>query len=213
MNTWLIPMRYYGPQRNAKKLALTRPEITARYRARHPERARACVDRYQAKNRDKVHASTRRWQSNNPEKVRAYRIQYAQENVDRLNALRDKWKTANPEKHRAAINNWEQHNRDKVRSAALRWIKANKPACAAAQARRRARKLCATPVWLTEANHIAMKSLYAEAARLTKQCGEDFHVDHIVPLRGRTVCGLHVPWNLQILRGVENMSKNNREVF
>lgn len=70
-------------------------------------------------------------------------------------------------------------------------------------ARRKARKLNATPKWLTEAQIVYMKAFYA-------LCPDGHHVDHIVPLQGKTVCGLHVPWNLQILTTEENLSKGNK---
>lgn len=75
------------------------------------------------------------------------------------------------------------------------------------EARRRARKRQAMPIW---ADQVRIKQIYCEAKRRIKETGESWHVDHIIPLAGKRVCGLHVPENLQIIPGPDNMKKSNK---
>jgi 5-methylcytosine-specific restriction endonuclease McrA len=77
-------------------------------------------------------------------------------------------------------------------------------------AKRRAAKLEATPPWLTAEQFAKIEAVYAEAKRLEVADGVKRHVDHIYPLQGKTVCGLHVPWNLQILTSAANLRKSNK---
>lgn len=85
-----------------------------------------------------------------------------------------------------------------------KYKKANRGRMNEDTARYRARKIRATPRWLTAIQIEEMKAIY------TKGVTTGLTVDHIIPLRGKTVCGLHVPWNLQLLTRSENSKKNNQ---
>lgn len=86
----------------------------------------------------------------------------------------------------------------------------NKHIVNASSAKRRACELKRTPTWLTDFDKLKIKCIYSIAAMLTRENKEPWHVDHILPLQGKIVSGLHVPSNLQVLRGVENCSKGNK---
>jgi 5-methylcytosine-specific restriction endonuclease McrA len=69
----------------------------------------------------------------------------------------------------------------------------------------------AIPPWLTDEQREAMQWFYDEARRLAKETGISHVVDHIHPLNGAHSCGLHVPWNLQVLTDAANKRKRFRE--
>lgn len=87
------------------------------------------------------------------------------------------------------------------------WCTANRDKRTATSAKRRAKKLQATPSW---ADHEAISAVYSEAQRLQALLGVPLHVDHVVPLQGELVCGLHVETNLQIIPATLNRKKSNK---
>lgn len=89
----------------------------------------------------------------------------------------------NTESQRIHKRNWKSRNKDLVN---------------ASTAKRRASKLNATPKWLNSGHKAEIEGLYLYA-QIFSQIGEQLHVDHIVPLQGENVCGLHAPWNLQVI--------------
>jgi hypothetical protein len=99
------------------------------------------------------------------------------------------WRKQNTEREKERLRLWAQENRGRMRAK-----------CAA----RRARKNMATPAWADEA---AIRAIYEECARLIDETGVRYEVDHIIPLKGETVCGLHVHQNLRIVTQLENRQK------
>ena len=77
---------------------------------------------------------------------------------------------------------------------------------------RRRRFRQATPKWLTAEQKLEIRLKYRLAIELSRRTGVRHAVDHIVPLQGENVCGLHVPWNLEVLTQDENLKKSNKHV-
>ena len=67
----------------------------------------------------------------------------------------------------------------------------------------------AVPNWLTLEQKKEIRKLHLKQRQIRDTQNKEYHIDHIVPLNGETVCGLHVPWNLQLIPEKENLSKSN----
>lgn len=85
----------------------------------------------------------------------------------------------------------------------ITWVRAD------TKARRRKHRE-ATPPWITKKQKSDIRSIYQIAITMTKTTGEQYVVDHIIPLRSEVVCGLHVPWNLRVITQTENLQKSNK---
>jgi hypothetical protein len=106
------------------------------------------------------------------------------------------------------VRAYYRNNPERQRDASIRWLaNGGKVKRAAAEAKRRAAKLNATPTW---ADKNLIEEFYLAADFLGMVTGIWHHVDHVVPIQGETVCGLHWEGNLQVLTGPENCSKSNR---
>lgn len=176
-------------------------EISAKYKARDP-------DLYAAKSREYTAAWRKRnpdkaveWRKNNRERDRENSRAWRAKNRDKIAEYQDRYCKKNPELVRAKSRKWRERNPGYNAEAWQRWYRENKHRSVAKDMRRKAAKLRATPAW---ADHELIELVYAEA-RQRGLC-----VDHIIPLRGKNVCGLHVHYNLQLLSHSVNASKGNR---
>jgi hypothetical protein len=116
----------------------------------------------------------------------------------------------NLDKARDARRRHQQAHREEYRRRNSAYDKLHKPERAARENFRRAQKLLATPKWLTQAQKDEMIQLYKLREQLSLEKGIIYHVDHIYPLISKDVCGLHVPWNLQVIPATDNLKKSNR---
>jgi len=136
------------------------------------------------------------------ERKRAYdRERYQQRKADTVE--REKIRASQNESNRKRRANPVTHQAERKRERELMKDPPRLAKKAARNKLRRESKRRATPAWISPRQVRQMEAFY-----LTRPVG--WHVDHIVPLRGENVCGLHVPWNLQHLPSTDNMQKGNR---
>jgi hypothetical protein len=130
---------------------------------------------------------------------------------NRRRALR--WARTNLEKKREIYRKWRTSNIELARSisrkSVAQWRRRNLDITAEQSARYKSIVRRASPKWLNKSQKMEMVNFYREARRISKETGIMHHVDHIFPLQAKTCCGLHVPWNMQVLVGSDNIRKRN----
>ena len=134
--------------------------------------------------------------------------EWYERNKERAKESARQWALANPEKARQSKTKWRQENLKLHNAINREWFANNKDKRASYQAKRKATILQRTPKWDSEAHLIQAK--YQLANMLTRETGKPHHVDHIIPLQGKKVCGLHVFSNLRVILGEENIKKSNK---
>ena len=138
-----------------------------------------------------------------------YRRQVAQ---DSDYSLKKYW--ADVDRSRELNRLYYQKDRKNRIQKAVAYAKANPAKANATKKKYKLAKRNACPPWVYSSSELCeqIRYFYEEASRLAELTGVSYHVDHIVPLQGEAICGLHVPWNLQVLTASENCSKQNRLV-
>ena len=165
--------------------------------------------------KEKKRKASKLYRLNNKEKITTYNKKYYSKNKEHCLMVIKQWRLKNKERIKETNRLYNLNNKFKVKEMArlyllnnrekrketVRLTRLNNPHTQKAiTAKRRALKLKATPKF---ANLNKIKEIY-------KNCPKGYVVDHIVPLQGKVVCGLHVEWNLQYLTPLQNSSKSNK---
>jgi hypothetical protein len=135
---------------------------------------------YNSMNKEKVSEKGKRYRKENAEKISVQRAIHRVKNKDRLTQYAKNYRKNNSGKRNART------------------------------AKRRACKRQATPKWLTTDHWKQIEIFYVKAVEITKNTGIPHEVDHIIPLQGKNVKGLHVPWNLRVITRTENRKKSKK---
>lgn len=200
----------WGKQRPGKLKAQCRACLAGRKREWH------------ARNAERAHQSNREWLQQNRERRKAYRKNYRVEwyqqnrsaakesnrayylaNSAGIRARVKAYYDANPESVAARSREYYQLRADAIKGRVRRWAANNPGKCAEYRARRRSAQ--ALSPW---ASQEAVAAVYRLAREMTRETGVRHAVDHIYPLKGRQVCGLHCEANLRVVTEAENSRKS-----
>lgn len=152
-------------------------------------------------------ASSTKWIHENREKYNKRIRDDRAKNPDKYKAWSKAYQESDPEHFRRVKNAWVENNKEKRAVISKKYAASHAEKILASVRKRQSKKLQAFPLWADEKR---IRDIYAQAKAMMALTGEPYDVDHIVPLQGKTVCGLHCEANLQVIPRSDNRKKSNR---
>jgi hypothetical protein len=168
---------------------------------------------YQDANKEKAVDRVREWRIANPKKYKEQQIRYVKNHPDIIASKQKRWREAHIDevrvKDRVHAQVFRNANKELIKIRKKTYAQNNTDIINTNVAKRKAAKLQRIPKWTTETDLWMIKEIYALSALRTKLTGVLWHVDHILPLQGEIVSGLHTPFNMQVIPAIENIKKSN----
>ena len=166
-----------------------------------------------AENKEAVLAVCKVWRENNKERKQENSKKWYAANRSKVIENTRRWREQDPQRARLLnqtvyLKNWER-NRERNR----KWAKENSHSERALKAEKRALKRKASPLWSRDLTRFVFEEACDKAKMLEALTGFKWHVDHVVPIKGVNVVGLHVWYNLQLLPAALNLFKGNKLMF
>ena len=170
-------------------LAARRREYMREWAQKNPEVKKERAAEWYEKKREEIIERVRANYYKDIEKSRQRARDYAETHRDEARLRVRKWSEANPERKRENDKAWTEANRARSHSLKAKYRAARRQAC---------------PPWVDDAHMARIHEVYRLRREISERTGVVHEVDHIVPLQGKTVCGLHVWWNLRVIPREEN---------
>lgn len=149
-------------------------------------------------NREIMRKSWIKFKRNNPEKIKETSRRYRLEQPERVLESKMRYRSSGSEVERMGTRRWRANNPEKV---------------SALNARSRLIRKRAIPVWFSEWDQFVIEEAFNLSFKREDETGFKWHVDHMIPIVGQSVCGLHCADNIQVIPAVMNMSKNNKFIL
>lgn len=162
------------------------------------EKLKKSKSEFYFKNKEKINFKSKKYYLENSEKIKAKSKEYYNNKLDYIKKYNQTPERKLKQNERAK-RYYDNHTED-VKKKALKYAKDHPELFRARNAKREAQKRLRFPKW---ASGIMIEFIY-------KMCSEGYDVDHIIPLQGKNISGLHVPWNLQYLLSKDNRQKSNK---
>ncbi len=164
---------------------------------------------YREANKEKLKQQSKLYRQNNPEKVKEWK--YAWQKTERGREYNRKiskeWYHAG--KTQESLKKYREANKEKTAARGKAWRQKYPEKHSRIQAKRRSLKHQAMPKMYSKKDDIWLENMFALCRVMEKRTGTKYHVDHIVPLKNKVVCGLHWIGNWAILPAQENLRKGN----
>jgi len=151
----------------------------------------------------------KQYQKQYSSKLKEIAHQYYLENRERIIEKTVTWRTENPEKAKKHLVTYYENNKEECYIRNSTWKKANSHKVCAQTQKRNSSKMNRTPSWTTDVDLFILEEAYHLAKLRTSSTGIEWQVDHIFPLQGKLVSGLHISNNVQVVPAVWNQKKNN----
>lgn len=178
-----------------------------RFYAANREREKARAQEWRDANRERSKATTAAWRAANKERHAAMQKAWFEAHKEERKTYRKEMYAKNHLRENELSREYKIRNRAEIAQKAAEYLLKHPESNRFARSLRRAVEKLAMPVW---ADRKKIREFYKTAVTTAVETGIPHHVDHIVPLQSKWVCGLHVQNNLQVLPGTENATKSNR---